>query len=626
MAGSVDIRNAPFNAVPDGLTDNTNAFRQALAHAEATGDTILVPEGAGEYRLTESVRQQGLRRGARIALRGIGAPVIRHDLAGHGRALHLEAERRSVRLAGDVVGGATTLRLEDTEGIEVGDILAINFPLIAERGWGSRAAEINEVAEVVDGATVRLTHPLRFTLSATCRQTWTASADATDREFAYPLAGKNVEKKVAVTRGGRRVSPAWLGRGRKLRFHLNVTAGDVVVAELTEPVEATIFQGDVSASFEGLTFKCNRRDSKRNYVVLSGLTEPRLVSINVINDDYDEDWPFDFAVRLVRCVRATFVDVYSDNHAYCFAAMQCLEPRYRNVSGMRSRHLVVTGSFTVGTHVHSVRGIGNQGAMDNHPSFDTTVVDLREETIEGVSNVRASGVEVDGWHVVQTRQPIHAINMAFAEIHWLDTGADDALAAAIQPAPCILRNLSFTQMTGVDVRTRISVANPDTTLLEEVSADSIVLHHKFGSPRRLVARRCQGQIAVRHAPDGVTLVECDLTGFVIRNGNTRDDEGRGRRQHIGPLLMKGGSIENSDGPLIEQQREARVLHPRRFVGVTFRGSVLAEAVFAVPDERPTRPAKEWVFEACTFDGVVHWGVLATSTIVDSIFVGGAVRP
>ena len=626
MAGSVDIRDAPFNAVADGITDNTEAFRRALAHAESTGETILVPEGTGEYRLTKGIRHRGLQRGARIAFRGVGAPVIRHDIAGNGRAFDLEAQRTSVRLTGNVIGGTTTLQIDDTGGVEVGDIIAVNFPLIVEHGWGYQAAEINEVAEIVDGTTLQLTHPFRFTISPTCRQTWTIQADEADREFSYPLAGKDGESRVIVTHRGRRITPSWAGRGRNLRFHLSVAAGDVVVAQLAEPAEAMIFHGDVAASFEDLTFKSSRRDSKKNYIVLSALTEPKIFGVSVVNDDYEKDWPFDFAVRLVRCLRPAFVDVYSDNHAYCFAAMQCLEPRYRNVSGTRSRHLVVTGNFTVGTHVETVRGVDNQGAMDNHPSFNTTVVDLHEETIEGVSNVRASGVKVDGWHVVLTREPNRSMNMVFAEIHWLDTGADDAVAAAIPPTRCVLKDLSFTRSAGVDVPTAISVSNPDTTLIEDVTAERMVLHYRYGPGRRLTARRCRGCIEVRHAPDGVTLTDCNLTGFVIRNGNTKDDDGRGRRQHVGPLLMQGGSIVNTDSPLIAQQREALVLFPRRFVGVTFQGPTLAEATFPMLDERPKRSAEEWVFDGCTFDGVVHWGVLATATIVNSAFVGGAVRP
>lgn len=108
-----------FGAVGDGKTDDTMAFRSAIA--AVTNGAILIP--AGEYRLTGE-----LLITTSIVLRGEGADKTRliFDMVDNGVPLRFwryTQDWQFIRIVAGHEAGSTMLTLEDTSSLAVGDFV-----------------------------------------------------------------------------------------------------------------------------------------------------------------------------------------------------------------------------------------------------------------------------------------------------------------------------------------------------------------------------------------------------------------------------------------------------------------------------------------------------------------------
>lgn len=642
LGGGKSILHPDFGAVGDGETDDKIAFRLAAEHSRDTGETIIVPNTGSEYVIRGGIALDFTARDQSARFRGVGQPKIRHEIEASPNARGLKVDgflvdRRS--LAGPTVRGGTVISIADTTGVEVGDVIGIRHPLISETGWGYTCVEISEVAEVVDATTIRLVYPMQFTLDQHCTQTWIVEEDATPREFNYPLLNVDPEVECTVRINGSPVAVTWGSSGRTMYFEANVSAGDVVTASVDAASEVSIWGRACRVDWSGINWvsDLSRDVSDKNFMLFQGLSDCRLTDMAIINRRRDEDWPFDFALRLVECVRPHFEHVRADHLGYCYAIQQTRNAFYRDIIGTRCRHVALTSGYCVGMRVDGAFGWDNRGVVDNHPSFDTTVRRIRGISNDGVPNVRAAGVVVRDWHIIQGTDPVGGgPNMSFGDVNWRDTGSIDCPYALMPLLPCVVKNASYKIASGVNCIARITVKNPSVTIMEDVECEEVYLHNSYGPARRAILRRIYGaRVEVRHAPDGLYIEDCTLTQLELRSGNTNID-GVSQGQNFDPLIVKDTVISAASGSpiLMVGQRDLGLpkIKTRLFQNVTFIGDILADDFFSASGLTPVQSpdSSAWTFRGCIFDGVAGYGVfdggLSRVFEGDCSYINGSVEP
>ncbi len=173
---AINVKNAPYKAKGDGVTDDTAAIQNAI-DACPEGKAILIPQGT--YRISGSLR---LSRG--IAVRGDGpdkTKIIQHSVNHIFRIAGPSASGVADVLSG-YTKGSDTVVVADPGSFRVGDVVAIdqlNDPaLVTQVGvgtcnWcgrygvqGTRAMGEAKLVQEITGNTIKFHHPLYYTYKA----------------------------------------------------------------------------------------------------------------------------------------------------------------------------------------------------------------------------------------------------------------------------------------------------------------------------------------------------------------------------------------------------------------------------------------------------------------------------
>jgi hypothetical protein len=165
----VNVRAAPFNAVGDGVADDTLAFQHAIDAVTAPG-AVWIP--AGSYRLTAKLT---ISKG--VVLRGAG-PQLSHLLFAHNNdAIEFITYQRGpwISLTGGYTRGSTQLTVADASSFIPGgyaEIQQANDPAVMytlaewDQSWAANA--VGQIVTVVgvNGNQVIISPPLRVDYKA----------------------------------------------------------------------------------------------------------------------------------------------------------------------------------------------------------------------------------------------------------------------------------------------------------------------------------------------------------------------------------------------------------------------------------------------------------------------------
>ena len=164
-AVGVNVKNAPFNAVGDGLADDTAAFRAAIA-ACAVGNAVYVP--AGTYKLTGPLQ---ITKGIVLRGAGSGSSVLLTSASSGVGAIFIYGSSSSTVSAcvSGYTKGATSLALASASGFHVGDYARIqqsNDSAVVEGSvpsWSSIYQGQMFRVTSISGNTIGINRPLYYT-------------------------------------------------------------------------------------------------------------------------------------------------------------------------------------------------------------------------------------------------------------------------------------------------------------------------------------------------------------------------------------------------------------------------------------------------------------------------------
>lgn len=165
---AINVRNAPYNAKGDGVSDDTAALKQAIADCP-NRSAIYIP--AGTYRLTSRLTITMKS----IVLRGDGPDktYLKFE-AGDDNGIVITGEGGSYltrKISSGYTKGSTSLVMNDRSGLSVGDYVLVsqdNDPAICENMQGYQVRAVGQWAEVtgISGNTLILNRPLYFTYNS----------------------------------------------------------------------------------------------------------------------------------------------------------------------------------------------------------------------------------------------------------------------------------------------------------------------------------------------------------------------------------------------------------------------------------------------------------------------------
>ncbi|MBP1661557.1 MAG: Dockerin type 1 [Candidatus Aminicenantes bacterium] len=163
----VNVRNAPYNAKGDGVTDDTAAIKQAIAGCP-NGSAVYLP--AGTYRLTSQL--DILFKS--IVLRGDGPDKTFLKSTSSDQVIAISGEFGPISSTGLVSGytkGSTTLTVSSVSGLAVGDYILVsqtNDPSVCENLMGYQYDVIAQMVKItaVSGNTLTVNRPLYYSYSA----------------------------------------------------------------------------------------------------------------------------------------------------------------------------------------------------------------------------------------------------------------------------------------------------------------------------------------------------------------------------------------------------------------------------------------------------------------------------
>jgi len=177
-----NVKNAPYNAVGDGIADDTSAITSAIT-ACPTGQVVYIP--AGVYKISSSIT---LKSGITVRGAGMGATILKGaggfngdyliGMQDQGFSWDL-SNKPSIDIVGGLTKGSTSITTSVPHGWSVGDIIVIDqvqdptgFPVVTNTGtdgvcnWCGRnngtrpLGQVNKVVATPTATTAVLEVPL----------------------------------------------------------------------------------------------------------------------------------------------------------------------------------------------------------------------------------------------------------------------------------------------------------------------------------------------------------------------------------------------------------------------------------------------------------------------------------
>ena len=164
---SINVKNAPYNAKGDGISDDTAAIKLAVANCPA-GTAIYLPEGT--YRLTSVI----LIDRKSIVLRGDGPDKTRlKNVATNNDAIVLQGVSSASKA--DVLSGyskgSTSIVVSTASSFRIGNYIMIsqvNDPSVCEEMPDYCPRAISQIVRItaISGNTITINRPLYYTYSS----------------------------------------------------------------------------------------------------------------------------------------------------------------------------------------------------------------------------------------------------------------------------------------------------------------------------------------------------------------------------------------------------------------------------------------------------------------------------
>ncbi|MCG2777799.1 MAG: glycoside hydrolase family 55 protein [Desulfobacterales bacterium] len=164
---SIDVKDAPYNAKGDGVTDDTAAIQNAINDC-AKGYAVFIPEGI--YRLTSQLSI--FRKG--IVLRGAGPDktfLKNESTSGSIIRIYSYSGSTKANVIGGYTKGSTTITVDNSSSFRVGDHVTIdqkNDPNVTASLLSYMKRAIGQVVKITGKTGVDLTinRPLYYTYNA----------------------------------------------------------------------------------------------------------------------------------------------------------------------------------------------------------------------------------------------------------------------------------------------------------------------------------------------------------------------------------------------------------------------------------------------------------------------------
>lgn len=214
-----NVRNAPYNARGDGVTDDTAAIQKAIDKCP-NGQAVYLP--AGTYRLTDEIEI----RGRSITLRGDGQRRTRlRNYAGSGNILSIYGEfgdEFPVKITGGFTKDSTVITVDSASSLRAGDYIVVyqdNDPSLPvdPKGCGGICTwcglnddENHAMTQIVrvtakKGNTLTLNRPLYYTFKASLnpealKLSMMEKAGVEDLTLEMMQAGGGTRNGIQITR------------------------------------------------------------------------------------------------------------------------------------------------------------------------------------------------------------------------------------------------------------------------------------------------------------------------------------------------------------------------------------------------------------------------------------------
>jgi PKD repeat protein len=164
---AINVKNSPYNARGDGISNDTAAIQQAIANCPSRS-AVYLP--AGTYRLTSQL-SIGTKS---IVLRGDGPgrTFLKSESGGQGISIAEESGPILSRgLSSGYTKGSTTITVSSVSGLSVGNYILVNQtndPSVCEDMHSYQYDAIAQMVKItaISGNTLTINRPLYYTYSA----------------------------------------------------------------------------------------------------------------------------------------------------------------------------------------------------------------------------------------------------------------------------------------------------------------------------------------------------------------------------------------------------------------------------------------------------------------------------
>lgn len=162
-----NVKNAPYNAKGDGVSDDTSAIQNAINDCPS-GQAVYIPSGT--YRLTSQLTI--LNKG--IALRGDGPDktlLKNYSTSEHILYIYAYSSTTQTNVASGYSKGSTTMNVADPSAFNIDDYILIdqdNDPAVTDNMQSYQTRAVGQILKITNksGSNLTLHRPLYYTYNA----------------------------------------------------------------------------------------------------------------------------------------------------------------------------------------------------------------------------------------------------------------------------------------------------------------------------------------------------------------------------------------------------------------------------------------------------------------------------